>query len=86
MGKRKGRYDRLFQSDAEAIIRDALALRQTVLAAQLNLKANGEMYWRLNGLVERLHEVMGAVAGREPDFRAAWLGLLPLPEDCSDRT
>ncbi|TGP21797.1 MULTISPECIES: hypothetical protein [unclassified Mesorhizobium] len=86
MGRRKGRYDRLFRSDAEAIIRDALELRQTVLAAQLNLKANGEIYWRLNGLVEKLHEVMGAVAGREPDFRAAWLGLLPLTEDYCDRT
>ncbi|WP_192258118.1 hypothetical protein [Mesorhizobium silamurunense] len=86
MGRRKSRYDRLFRSDVEAIILDALELRQTVLAAQLNLKTNGEMYWRLNGLVERLHEVMGAVAGREPDFRAAWLGLLPLPEDYSDRT
>ncbi|AZO70527.1 MAG: hypothetical protein E5V92_23240 [Mesorhizobium sp.] len=86
MGRRKGRYDRLFRSDAEAIIRDALELRQTVLAAQLNLKANGEIYWRLNGLVEKLHEVMGAIAGREPDFRAAWLGLLPLPEDYCDRT
>ena len=86
MGRRRGRYDRLFQSDAEAIIRDALQLRQTVLAAQLHLKANGEMYWRLNGLVDRLHEVMGAVAGREPDFRSAWLGLLPLPQDYSDRT
>lgn len=86
MGRRKGRYDRLFRSGAEAIIRDALELRQTVLAAQLNLKANGEIYWRLNGLVEKLHEVMGAVAGREPDFRAAWLGLLPLPEDYCDRT
>ncbi|AZO24686.1 MULTISPECIES: hypothetical protein [unclassified Mesorhizobium] len=86
MGRRKSRYDRLLQSDAEAIIRDALELRKTVLAAQVNLKANGEMYWRLNGLVDRLHEVMGAVAGREPDFRAAWLGLLPLPEDYSDRT
>ncbi len=86
LGRRKSRYDRLFRSDVEAIILDALELRQTVLAAQLNLKTNGEMYWRLNGLVERLHEVMGAVAGREPDFRAAWLGLLPLPEDYSDRT
>ncbi|RUU12507.1 hypothetical protein EOD23_07285 [Mesorhizobium sp. USDA-HM6] len=86
MGRRKSRYDRLFRSDAEAIIRDALELRQTVLAAQLNLKTNGEMYWRLNGLVDRLHEVMGAVAGTEPDFRAAWLGLLPLPEDYCDRT
>ncbi|WP_131802944.1 hypothetical protein [Mesorhizobium sp. ORS 3428] len=86
MGRRKSRFDRLFQSDAEAIIRDALQLRQTVLEAQLHLKANGEIYWRLNGLVDRLHEVMGAVAGREPDFRAAWLGLLPLPEDYCDRT
>lgn len=86
MGRRKSRYERLFHSDAEAIIRDALKLRDTALAAQLNLKTNGEMYWRLNGLVERLHEVMGAVAGREPDFRAAWLGLLPLPEDSYDRT
>ncbi|WP_296744524.1 hypothetical protein [Mesorhizobium sp.] len=81
MGRRNSRYDRLFRSDAEAIIRDALELRKTVLAAQLHLKSNGEMYWRLSGLVDRLHEVMGAVAGREPDFRAAWLGLLPLPED-----
>ncbi|MGX5800518.1 hypothetical protein ACWGS9_04665 [Bradyrhizobium sp. Arg314] len=85
MGRRKSRYDRLLHSDAEAIIGDALKLRETVLAAQLNLKANGEMYWRLNGLVERLHEVMGAVAGKEPDFRAAWLGLLPLPKDYCDR-
>jgi hypothetical protein len=75
----------LFHSEAEAIIRDALKLRETVLAAQLNLKANGEMYWRLNGLVDRLHEVMGAVAGREPDFRTALLGLLPLPKDYCDR-
>ncbi|MDX8466254.1 hypothetical protein RFM26_11225 [Mesorhizobium sp. VK23B] len=86
MGRRRSRYDRLFRSEAEAIIRDALELRQSVLAAQLNLKTNAEMYWRLSGLVERLHELMGAVAGREPDFRAAWLGLLPLPEDYSDRT
>ncbi|MGT2468270.1 hypothetical protein [Mesorhizobium sp.] len=85
MGRRKSRYDRLFHSEAEAIIRDALKLRETVLAAQLNLKANGEMYWRLNGLVDRLHEVMGAVAGREPDFRTALLGLLPLPKDYCDR-
>ncbi|PBC11262.1 hypothetical protein CK230_04165 [Mesorhizobium sp. WSM3859] len=76
----------MFHSDAEAIIRDALKLRETVLATQLNLKVNGEMYWRLNGLVDRLHEVMGAVAGREPDFRSAMLGLLPLPEDYRDRT
>ncbi|TJV04416.1 MAG: hypothetical protein E5Y35_25495 [Mesorhizobium sp.] len=74
MGRRKSRYDRLFRSDAEAIIRDALELRQTVLAAQLNLKTNGEMYWRLNGLVERLHEMMGApgrldgVEGRHCSF------------------
>lgn len=85
MGRRKSRYDRLFHSEPEAIIRDALKLRETVLAAQLNLKANGEMYWRLNGLVDRLHEVMGAVAGREPDFRTALLGLLPLPKDYCDR-
>ncbi|WP_217577860.1 hypothetical protein [Mesorhizobium sp. GbtcB19] len=86
MGRRKSRYDRLFHSDAEAIIRDALVLRQTLLAAQLNLKTDGEMYWRLSGLIERLHEVMGVVAGREPDFRASQLGLLPLPEDYCDRT
>lgn len=86
MGRRKSRYDRLFHSDAEALIRDALALRETALAAQLNLKTNCEMYWQLNGLTDRLHEVMSAVAGKEPDFRAAWLGLLPLPEDYCDRT
>ena len=85
LGRRKNRYDRLFRSNAEAIIRDALDLRTTLLAAQLSLKANGEMFWLLCGLVDRLHEVMAAVAEKQPDFRAAALGLLPLPEDYADR-
>lgn len=85
MGRRKSRYDRLCASDAEAILRDALRLRTTVLAAQLNLKANGELFWHLSGLTDKLHAVMGIVAEKEPDFRTAWLGLLPLPEDYSTR-
>ncbi|MGX7876996.1 hypothetical protein ACVDG5_033995 [Mesorhizobium sp. ORM6] len=85
MGRRKSRYDRLFRSDAEAIIRDALDLRKTILAAQLHLKANGEMFWLLAGLVDRLHEALAAVAEKEPDFRMSGLGLLPLGEDYSGR-
>ena len=81
MGRRNSRYDRLFASNAEAIINDALRLRQTVLAAQLDLKANGELFWLLSGLTDKLHEVMATVAEKEPDFRAAGLGLLPLAED-----
>ncbi|WP_292241093.1 hypothetical protein [Mesorhizobium sp.] len=85
MGRRNSRYDRLFTRDAEAIISDALRLRGTVLAAQLHLKANGELFWQLSGLVDKLHAVMATVAEKEPDFRAAGLGLLPLPEDYSSR-
>ena len=81
MGRRNSRYDRLFASNAEAIINDALRLRQTVLSAQLDLKANGELFWQLSGLTDKLHEVMATVAEKEPDFRAAGLGLLPLPQD-----
>jgi len=81
MGRRNSRYDRLFAGNAEAIINDALRLRQTVLAAQLHLKANGELFWLLSGLTDKLHEVMAVVAEKEPDFRAAGLGLLPLPQD-----
>ncbi|UVK37692.1 hypothetical protein LHFGNBLO_004770 [Mesorhizobium sp. AR10] len=81
MGRRNSRYDRLFASNAEAIINNALRLRQTVLSAQLHLKANGALFWQLSGLTDKLHEVMAAVAEKEPDFRAAGLGLLPLPED-----
>jgi len=44
MGRRNSRYDRLFAGNAEAIINDALRLRQTVLAAQLHLKANGALF------------------------------------------
>ena len=85
MGSRNSRYDRLFMQDAEAVIGDALRLRATLLSVQLHLKANGELYWQLSGLVDRLHAVMAAVAEKEPDFRAAGLGLLPLPEDHSSR-
>lgn len=85
MGRRKSRYDKLFRSDAEAIVRDALALRKTVLASQLNLKANGEMFWLLAGLVDKLHDVLAVVAEKEPDFRMSGLGLLPLGEDYSGR-
>ncbi|RWK49018.1 hypothetical protein [Mesorhizobium sp.] len=81
MGRRKSRFDRLSASDAEAIIRDALGLRRTVLSSQLHLKAHGELFWQLCGLVEKLHEVMASVAEKEPDFRMPDLGLLPLPED-----
>ena len=81
MGRRNSRYDRLFARDAEAIISDALRLRGTVLSAQLHLKANGELFWQLSGLVDKLHAVMATVAEKEPDFRVAGLGLLPLPED-----
>ncbi|PDQ18417.1 hypothetical protein CN311_24895 [Mesorhizobium sanjuanii] len=75
----------MFARDAEAIIRDALRLRDTILAAQLHLKANGALFWQLSGLTDRLHAVMATVAEREPDFRTAGLGLLPLPEDYSSR-
>ncbi|RUU44001.1 hypothetical protein EOC93_12700 [Mesorhizobium sp. M6A.T.Ce.TU.002.03.1.1] len=81
MGRRKSRFDRLSTRDAEAIIRDALSLRKTVLSSQLHLKAHGELYWQLCGLVEKLHEVMASLAAKEPDFRMPNLGLLPLPED-----
>ncbi|RUU96436.1 hypothetical protein EOB36_29885 [Mesorhizobium sp. M6A.T.Cr.TU.017.01.1.1] len=81
MGRRKSRFDRLSTRDAEAIIRDALSLRKTVLSSQLHLKAHGELYWQLCGLVEKLHEVMASLAEKEPDFRMPNLGLLPLPED-----
>ncbi|RWN28427.1 hypothetical protein [Mesorhizobium sp.] len=85
MGRRKSRFDRLSTRDAEAIIRDALSLRKTVLSSQLNLKAHGELYWQLCGLVDKLHEVMASLAEKEPDFRMPNLGLLPLPEDYSTR-
>ena len=85
MGRRNSRYDRLFAGNAEAIINDALRLRQTVLAAQLDLKANGALFWQLSGLTDKLHEVMATVAEKEPDFRAAGLGLLPLPQDYHKR-
>jgi uncharacterized protein YceH (UPF0502 family) len=85
MGRRNSRYDRLFARDAETIISDALRLRGTVLAAQLHLKASGELFWQLSGLVDKLHAVMATVAEKEPDFRAAGLGLLPFPEDYSSR-
>lgn len=85
MGRRKSRLDRLSARDAEAIIRDALSLRRTVLSSQLHLKAHGELFWQLCGLVEKLHEVLASVAEKEPDYRMAELGLLPLPEDYSTR-
>ncbi|TGQ28584.1 hypothetical protein [Mesorhizobium sp. M00.F.Ca.ET.216.01.1.1] len=85
MGRRKSRYDRLFMRDAEAIVRDALRLRDTVLSAQLHLKANGPLFWQLGGLVDKLHELLATVAEKEPDYRMAGLGLLPLPEDYSTR-
>lgn len=85
MGRRNSRYDRLYARDAETIISDALRLRGTVLAAQLHLKASGELFWQLSGLVDKLHAVMATVAEKEPDFRAAGLGLLPFPEDYSSR-
>ncbi|MCP9232637.1 MULTISPECIES: hypothetical protein [unclassified Mesorhizobium] len=85
MGRRKSRFDRLSARDAEAIIRDALSLRRTVLSSQLHLKAHGELFWQLCGLVEKLHEVLASVAEKEPDYRMAELGLLPLPEDYSTR-
>ncbi|RWK58609.1 hypothetical protein [Mesorhizobium sp.] len=81
MGRRKSRFDRLSTRYAEAIIRDALSLRKTVLSSQLHLKAHSELFWQLCGLVEKLHEVMASVAEKEPDFRIPDLGLLPLPED-----
>lgn len=81
MGRRKSRFDRLSTRHAEAIISDALSLRRTVLSSQLHLKAHGELYWQLSGLVDKLHEVMGSLAEKEPDFRTPNLGLLPLPED-----
>ncbi|RUV75953.1 MAG: hypothetical protein EOR30_16900 [Mesorhizobium sp.] len=62
MGRRKSRYERLFASDAEAILRDALSLRQTVLSAQLHLNASGALSWQLSGLTDKLHEVMATVA------------------------
>lgn len=85
MGRRKSRYDRLFARDAEAIILDALSLRKTLLAAQVHLNASGPLFWQLCGLVDKLHEVLAAVAEKEPDYRAGHLGLLPLPEDYSTR-
>ncbi|TGQ64104.1 hypothetical protein EN829_020880 [Mesorhizobium sp. M00.F.Ca.ET.186.01.1.1] len=85
MGRRKSRYDRLLVSDAEAILRDALRLRATLLAAKVNLTASGALYWHLSGLTDRLHAVMEVIAEKELDFRAAGLGLLPLPEDYSSR-
>ncbi|MER8883494.1 hypothetical protein [Mesorhizobium sp. M0816] len=85
MGRRKSRFDRLSARDAEAIIRDTLSLRKTVLLSQLHLKAHGELFWQLCGLVEKLHEVLASVAEKEPDYRMAELGLLPLPEDYSTR-
>lgn len=85
MGRRKSRYDRLFARNAEAIILDALHLRETLLAAQLHLNPSGPLFWQLYGLVEKLHEVLATVAEKEPDYRAAHLGLLPLPEDYSTR-
>ncbi|CAH2395999.1 hypothetical protein [Mesorhizobium escarrei] len=81
MGRRNGRFDRLSARHGEAIIRDALSLRKTVLSSQLHLKAHGEQYWQLCGLVDKLHEVMASLAEKEPDFRMPDLGLLPLPED-----
>lgn len=80
-GQTKKPVDRLSTRDAEAIIRDALSLRRTVLSSQLHLKAHGELYWQLSGLVDKLHEVMASLANKEPDYRMPGLGLLPLPED-----
>lgn len=85
MGRRKGRYDRLFARDAEEIIREALGLRDEVLSAQRNLKASGPLFWQLCGLVDKLHEVLAIVAEKEPDYRMPNLGLLPLPEEYSTR-
>ncbi|MER8423242.1 hypothetical protein [Mesorhizobium sp. M1403] len=85
MGRRRSRYDRLFARDAEEIIKEALSLRRVVLSAQLNLKANGPLFWQLCGLVDKLHEVLASIAEKEPDYRMAELGLLPLPEDYSTR-
>ncbi|WP_192362661.1 hypothetical protein [Mesorhizobium mediterraneum] len=81
MGRRKSRFDRLSTRHAEAIIRDALSLRKTVLSSQLHLKAHGELFWQLCGLVDKLHEVLASVAEKEPDYRVPDLGLLPLSED-----
>ena len=69
----------------EAIIKDALRLRGTLLSAQLHVKANGALFWLLSGLTDKLRAVMTTVAEKEPDFRAAGLGLLPLPQDYSSR-
>ncbi|MER8944472.1 hypothetical protein [Mesorhizobium sp. M0959] len=62
-----------------------MSLRKTVLSSQLHLKAHGELFWQLCGFVEKLHEVLASVAEKEPDYRMAELGLLPLPEGYSTR-
>lgn len=81
MGRRKTRFDKLSATNAEAIIEDALRLRQTVLSAQTHLNASGSLFWQLRGIVDKLHEVLATVAEKEPDYRMPGLGLLPLPQD-----
>ncbi len=77
--RRKGRFKTLFMADAERVIRDALKLRKTIIEINGRLDVTGRPYLALHAVTDAIHEALPVVAGREPDFRAADLGLLPLP-------
>jgi hypothetical protein len=79
--RRKSRHAKLFRRDAEAIIEAALKLREALIGGSMHLMANGELYWLLHALDEELCKVMARVAEKEPEYRTAYLGLLPLPLD-----
>ncbi|MFC6486928.1 hypothetical protein [Nitratireductor sp. GCM10026969] len=74
MGRRKSRFDHLSDAEREAAIRDALALRKTIIDAQRSLVPFNAQYTALHELTEAIDRALTAVTGREPDYLAADLG------------
>jgi hypothetical protein len=83
--RRKSRFKRLFARDAEAVLTDALRLRDSILEANLHLETSSAPYAALRELTDAIHKALPVIAEREPDFRVGSLGLLPLPEDYGSR-
>lgn len=78
MSRRHSRNEKLTESEIEAIVRAAIALRKAIQQGFISLKPSNETYSLLSDHVAGLDAVLEKITGRSLDYRSGDLGLLPL--------
>ena len=63
----------------------SIGLRRTIILVNRRLDVTCRSYLALHAVVDAIHEMLPVVAGRQPDFLAADLGLLPFSGDGNKR-